>query len=135
MAFDSFAHVPLTDEVLAHIWEGEPGEPSRGGHRFGLGREGKTEFPEQWDFHVVAAAVRATLDRPQTIFLDRQKPACGRIVGGVLVRVQLVLRGRGLTVRTAFPSCGEGVYRNVRGERIEVPLDYRRLEQYHGTHE
>ena len=135
MSFESFAHVSLTPEVLAHIWEGEPSDLRKGGHRFGLGREGKTEFPEDWDIHVVAAAVRSTLDRPQTIFLNSQKPACGRIVGQVFVRVQLVATKSGLYVRTAFPVCGVGVIRNVRGKLVAMPLDYRRLEDYHGVHE
>ncbi|MEY4997307.1 MAG: hypothetical protein RLY59_711, partial [Actinomycetota bacterium] len=32
MVFESFAHVPVTEELLRHVWEGEA-DPSKGGHR------------------------------------------------------------------------------------------------------
>ena len=44
MFFESFAYIPVTEDLLRHVWEGEV-DTNTGGHRFGLGREGKTEFP------------------------------------------------------------------------------------------
>jgi hypothetical protein len=65
MSFESFAHVALPESVIEHIWNGESEDSRRGGHRFGLGREGKTEFPEDWSLEMVYSAVRLTLDHPQ----------------------------------------------------------------------
>lgn len=123
MQFESFAHVPLTDEVLAHIWEGEPGDPRKGGHRFGLGREGKTEFPEHWTLEMMSQAVRITLNTPQFIAVAGPFTRCSRIVKRVLVRVQLSKQSGADVVTSAYPVCGDDVFLNVRGRRISVPLD------------
>lgn len=128
MDFESFAHVPLTDEVLAHIWEGEPGDVNQGGHRFGLGREGKTEFPESWSIEQVAIAVRKTLDQPQSVRTFRQGIILKRLFLELIVEVELRVKKDGTILITAFPLCGDGVFMNVRGQRQQIPLNINNLE-------
>lgn len=128
MSFESFTHVPISDAVLAHIWEGEPGELNQGGHRYGLGRDGKTEFPEHWDLDVVRAAIRSTLDRPEGVFFRGSTVNCARVVGGVLVRVRMKIERGVLSVQTAYPAGGPGVVMNVRGKQVSLPLDLSKLE-------
>lgn len=127
MQFESFAHVPLTDEVLAHIWEGEPGDLNQGGHRFGLGREGKTEFPESWALEMVERAVRLTLDQPQSIHFSGQFIFLRRLVNLVIIEVRVIHRGSSYSVISAYPISGEGIARNVRGLRVVLPIDFRQL--------
>ena len=128
MDFESFAHVPLTDEVLAHIWEGEPGDVNQGGHRYGLGREGKTEFPENWTLEQVSIAVRKTLDQPQSVRTFRQGIILKRLFLELIVEVELRVKKDGTILITAFPLCGDGVFMNVRGQRQQIPLNINNLE-------
>ena len=127
MVFESFAHVPVTEELLRHVWEGED-DPTKGGHRFGQGRELKTEFPEDWDFARVELAINLVLSQPQSIRRRGTKVTCLKQVGMVIVGVYLVERPSGVTLVTAYPDCGDGVYRNVKGKAVPQPLDISRLE-------
>lgn len=128
MAFDSFAHVPLTDEVLAHIWDGEPGDVNQGGHRYGLGREGKTEFPEDWSADRTRKAVMRVLAHPHSVIHHQQKVICLGLIADVIIEVRLSINADGLFLQTAFPVCGVGVFQNVRGSRQARPLDIAILE-------
>ena len=127
MVFESFAHVPVTEELLRHVWEGEA-DPAKGGHRFGLGRELKTEFPEDWDLARVELAINLVLSQPQSIRRRGTKVTCLKQVGMVIVGVYLVERPSGVTLVTAYPDCGDGVYLNVKGKPVSQPLDISRLE-------
>ena len=127
MDFKSFAHVLVTEELLRHVWDGEP-NGLQGGHRFGLGREGKTEFPEEWDLTMVENAIRLTLNSPQAVREHSSLIFCDRVVGLVLLRVRLNLNRKEIFIHSAYPLCGEGVYRNVSGLRQPLPLDFSRLE-------
>ena len=86
MVFESFAHVPVTQELLQHVWEGEQ-DSTKGGHRYGLGRLFKTEFPQSWNREHVHLAILKTLSRPQ--FINRQSRfiLCDREIENVIVRV------------------------------------------------
>lgn len=56
--------IRLPPDRLAHILDGDsPGQG--GGHRYGTGRPGKTEFPPDWDEQRIASAVLHTACRPQ----------------------------------------------------------------------
>lgn len=127
MAFESFAHVPVTEELLRHVWEGEP-NGHQGGHRFGLGREGKTEFPREWDLQMVRNSIVLTLSSPQTVKFQGDIVRCLRQVGEVVVAVTLIDKGDGHDIQTAFPVCGAGVLRNDRGLSTSLPLDLSVLE-------
>jgi len=54
--------VNLTPERSTHILDGEPG--GGGGHRHGVGKPGKTEFPASWDDERVIANVLDVARRP-----------------------------------------------------------------------
>lgn len=127
MSFESFAHVPITKELLRHVWEGEV-DPTQGGHRYGLGREGKTEFPEHWDIDVLRQSIRLTLDKPQAIRVKSPYIYCDRVVAQVLIRVRLFRAQTTVKILASYPICGEGVVRNQSGRRINLSLDLSRLE-------
>ena len=127
MAFESFAHVPVTEVLLRHVWEGEP-NGHQGGHRYGLGREGKTEFPESWDLARVEHAIHLTISHPQAVRFKSPFIYCDRVVSSVLLRVRLKNQGSSLFIETAYPICGDDVCRIVAGLRQSLPLDFSRLE-------
>lgn len=127
MVFESFAHVPVTEELLRHVWEGEP-NGRQGGHRSGLGREGKTEFPEHWDISMVEHSIHEVLSRPQRIHTDGRNLTLHRIIGGVMVCVKLRKSIHSYLVFAAFPVCGDGVFRVTKGIPRPIPLDFSMLE-------
>ena len=127
MVFESFAHVPVTEALLRHVWEGEP-NGRKGGHRFGLGREGKTEFPENWELSMAEYAITETLSRPQVVRINKDSTTCLRQVGGVVMIVTLYRRRRRLFILTAYPLSGDGVGQNRHHIRVDVPLDLSVLE-------
>ena len=53
----------LRDKTLNHILRGE-GDGRRGGHLYGTGVAGKTEFPQQWDERRIATAINRTIKTP-----------------------------------------------------------------------
>jgi hypothetical protein len=127
MYFQSFAHVSVTEELLQHVWEGEP-NGHQGGHRFGLGREGKTEFPEDWTVATVKKAIRATLSHPHSIQRFEERTFLLREVKCVIVQVEVRHFSGGNTIRSVYPVCGEGVFRNQKGRKQLLPLDISIME-------
>ena len=127
MAFESFAHVPVTEELLRHVWGGEP-NGHQGGHRYGLGREGKTEFPEEWTLVTVTEAILATLAHPQSIHVYEERTFLLREVKQVILQIEMRKLAGGFTIKSVFPVCGEGVFRNQKGRRQFLPLDISVME-------
>ena len=127
MTFESFAHVPVTEELLRHVWEGES-DGRQGGHRYGLGREGKTEFPENWDLVMVRTAISLTLTSPQSVKIRGRYIHLLRQVAEVIVAVTLITNKTNIDVFTAFPVCGVNVFRNDRGLKTFLPLELSVLE-------
>lgn len=127
MVFESFAHVPVTEELLRHVWEGEV-DPTKGGHRYGLGREGKTEFPKEWDLAVVELAIVAVLNKPQFVGHRGSSVILKKQVGEVVVEVKLRVIGATHEIEYAYPINGTGVFRNQTGLRKYLPLNNQSLE-------
>lgn len=127
MAFESFAHVPVTEELLRHVWEGEP-NGLQGGHRYGLGREGKTEFPEDWTLVTVKEAILVTLTHPQSICVYEERTFLLREVKHVILQIEMRKLSGGFIIKSVFPVCGEGVFRNQKGRRQLLPLDISVME-------
>ena len=127
MVFESFAHVPVTEELLRHVWEGED-DPAKGGHRFGLGREGKTEFPQEWDLAIVKLAIVAVLEKPQFVGHRGSSVILKKQVGEVIVEVKLRIIGSTHEIEHAYPINGAGVFRNQSGLRKYLPLTIQSLE-------
>jgi hypothetical protein len=75
-----------------------------GGHKFGVGRPGKTEFPESWsDDKIIEEAISVGNDPASSRRVDPD----GRVVvegtrEGIDIRV--VLEPDGITVVTAYPT-------------------------------
>lgn len=128
MPFESFAHVPITEELIRHVWEGEE-DLSKGGHRFGLGRLHKTEFPEHWGKEEVLSAIEITLLKPQLIRHKVITILCERVVGDVVVCVVLRKSRFGLRLHSAYPVCGSGVFRNDPQGRTLLPLEVQTWEE------
>lgn len=127
MAFESFAHVPVTEELLRHVWEGEA-DPAKGGHRYGLGREGKTEFPENWELSMVEIAILKVLNKPEFVGHRGTAIILKKQVGEVIVEVKLRLNGPIHEIEYAYPINGAGVFRNQSGLRKYLPLTIKSLE-------
>ena len=123
MVFESFAHVPITEELLRHVWEGEP-NGRQGGHRFGLGRLFKTEFPESWGQEDVRCAIQLTIAQPHFINWQSRFILCDREIDNVLVRVVIADFISHQQIHSAYPVCGEGVIRNDRNGKVNLPLDF-----------
>jgi hypothetical protein len=95
------------------VVNGDDDNPEKGGHAFGTGRPGKTEFPEGWDDQDISEALAAVADRPSKVSPD----LTGRnfITEGIHrgVTVQAVVRPDG-SVEAGWPVKGPGVRRNPR---------------------
>lgn len=83
----------------------------QGGHRFGTGTPGKTEFPASWSDDDILGAIRqvggtGTVDRPA--HRDGDLVIVGE-VNGVTIKVVVQPSGE---VRTGYPVSGPGVRRN-----------------------
>jgi hypothetical protein len=104
----SIDSVSIPEDRARHILDGEG---RSGGHRYGTGIPGKTEFPSSWSDADILEAIRqvagnGTVDRPAHRGGDLV------IVGAVNgVTIEVVVQPNG-EVRTAYPLSGLGVIRN-----------------------
>jgi hypothetical protein len=127
MSFESFSHVPVTEELLRHVWDGEE-DQTKGGHRFGSGREGKTEFPEHWDISMAESSIRSVLRQPQSIRRNKNHIKLFGVYGEVIIGVKITILNGVVWIDAAFPVCGDGVFRITKGIPQELPLDISMLE-------
>ena len=106
----SIESISIPEDRARHILDGEG---RSGGHRFGTGTPGKTEFPESWSDDDILDAIRevagnGTVDRPA------HRPGDLVIVGEVDgVTIKVIVRPNG-EVRTGYPVSGDGVLDNLR---------------------
>lgn len=106
----SIDNISIPEDRERHILDGEG---RSGGHRFGTGTPGKTEFPESWSDDDVLGAIRevagnGVVDRPA--HREGDLVIAGE-VDGVIIEVVVQPNGE---VRTAYPLSGKGVVRNPR---------------------
>ena len=107
-----------------HILDGEPDDLSKGGHRSGVGRDRKTEFPPEWDDERIMAAVRLTESEPQYVDVFGDRTIRRREVDGVIIEVSSYPdRSGNETMRAAYPKNGDGVIENRDEQQVAVPLD------------
>jgi hypothetical protein len=102
--------IRVTPGTRTHILEGDE---TGGGHRHGIGRPGKTEFPRQWDDHHIIDAVLAVARRPDQA-PERQNWNGRWLVNGKhdSVKIVAIVESDGL-VCTAWPVEGSpGVVKN-----------------------
>jgi hypothetical protein len=101
----------VSPERTTHILDGEPG--GGGGHRHGVGKPGKTEFPASWDDRKIVDTVVDAARRPDSTpehqhWNDRW--VCSGIRDSVEVSVIVLRSGE---IWTAWPEEGSpGVIRN-----------------------
>lgn len=122
MSFLSFSHVLITDEFIRHVCQGEPENPHRGGHLFGVGREGKTEFPENWDVAAIVRAMSGLLEKPENVRFSGTHIYLRKTWRGVLIELKLVNTKNQLVPTYCFPVSGAGVIRNVSGRRVSLDI-------------
>ncbi|WP_036509317.1 nucleotidyl transferase AbiEii/AbiGii toxin family protein [Nocardia aobensis] len=97
----------VPDHYLTHILDG--GE-SGGGHRYGTGIPGKTEFPERWDDPTVVRTILDIAAAPTRALF--QSNGYWNVIGERDdVTVTAIVRPDG-RIRAAWPEFGRGVFRN-----------------------
>lgn len=104
----SIDSVSIPEDRARHILDGEG---RSGGHRYGTGTPGKTEFPASWSDDDILEAIRqvagtGTVDRPAHRGGDLV--VVGEVNG---VTIEVVVQPNG-EVRTGYPLSGPGVRRN-----------------------
>lgn len=102
---------PLRDEVLTHVCEGDPADQTRGGHLYGIGRPGKTEFPRRWTRDTIAVALISVAADPRSHHKKRRRGrwfAKGTYRG---VSITAVVTPDG-EVAAGWPESGPGVRKN-----------------------
>lgn len=100
-----------TPERQEHILDGDPNDLESGGHRYGTGRPGKTEFPERWSDDKTIDYVEDVArqpDRPPSQLPDENWESYGQRDG---VNIRTIVRPDG-SIETAHPTSGNGVVRN-----------------------
>ena len=113
---------PLSRQSQDHILHGDPSH-KRGGHQYGSGISGKTEFPKDWDGQRIITEIGRVLAHPDWTLEganDRSLWRFGKTVDGVQIEVRAYRRGGRFFVDHAYPAGGEGVTRVTRNGRIVV---------------
>jgi hypothetical protein len=107
--------IHVTPERTTHILDGEPG--GGGGHRHGVGKPGKTEFPASWDDKKITGHVLDVVRRPDSppVLQNRNNRwICSGMRDGVEVTAIVLRSGE---IWTAWPEeGGPGVRRNPKKE-------------------
>lgn len=118
---------PLTRTVRDHILYGDG--KSKGGHLYGYGVMGKTEFPQTWTPKAISEAIGRVIANPDWNVAAKNPRALhrfGSVIDEVQVEVQAFLRDGLYEVDRAFPAGGDGVTRNTENGRIEAGLSKKR---------
>ncbi|QCG77016.1 MuF-like minor capsid protein [Gordonia phage Ewald] len=118
---DPFPH--FNDPRLQPTWRAEStrrhildGDENGGGHRSGLGKLGKTEFPPDWSDDKVMDAVARTVLDPGLDETHNGRRYRVRIVDEVIVETTAFVDENGVErFSKAFPNRGRGVVKNVDG--------------------
>ena len=107
--------IRVTPERTTHILDGEP--DGGGGHRHGVGKPGKTEFPASWDDKKIIDTVVDVVRRPDSppVLQNRNSRwICSGTRDGVEVTAIVLRSGE---IWTAWPEeGGPGVRRNPKKE-------------------
>ncbi|MCU1673448.1 MAG: Bacterial EndoU nuclease [Frankiales bacterium] len=99
----------LRPDRRRHILDGE-GPKKGGGHRPGLGKPGKTEFPAGWSDDDIISCVMQTAMRPERVEVTRGQFAAFADYDGATVKVVISVDG---DVITAYPlPGGRGIVQN-----------------------
>ena len=113
---------PLSRQSQDHILHGDPVH-KRGGHQYGSGIGGKTEFPKDWDGQRIITEIGRVMADPDWTLEganDRSLWRFGKTVDGVQIEVRAYRRDGRFFVDHAYPAGGEGVTRVTGNGRIVV---------------
>lgn len=111
---------PLSRQAQEHILHGDP-KQHKGGHLYGSGVAGKTEFPESWDEERIVRSIGDVMTSPDWVRqakTDRGTWYFGKEVGGVQIQVAAYKRDGRYYVDRAYPAGGAGVIRNSENGKI-----------------
>jgi len=108
----SIEGISIPENRARHILDGDG---RSGGHRFGTGNPGKTEFPASWTDAEIIEAIRQVAGTGTVVGSAHRVGdlLIGGELNGVRIRVVVQLNGE---VRTGYPVLGEGVIENPRRE-------------------
>lgn len=106
---------PISWSDLNHVVNGDQDKPDNGGHAFGTGRPGKSEFPEDWDVEDISEALAAVADQPSMVepTLRGRNFFAEGIHRGVTIKA--VVRPDG-SIAAGWPLKGPGVKHNPRSQ-------------------
>lgn len=105
----------LSYSDLHHVLNGDPDDPSSGGHAHGRGRPGKTEFPPEWSAEDVKDAIESVAGRPRRC---HAAPNGSWLATATYrnVTVTSVVQPDG-RITAGWPKGGPGVHRNPSSHR------------------
>lgn len=92
----------VSQKAETHILDGDSN--GRGGHRFGTGRPGKTEFPRGWSDDKIIKAVESVANDPALsshLRRDRREEVRGTRDG---IDILVVIERGGMEIVTAYPT-------------------------------
>ncbi|MGV0870028.1 phage minor capsid protein [Corynebacterium kalidii] len=109
----------LDSTARRHILDGEPGKAHLGGHRRGVGRVGKTEFPASWSDADIINAVDLALSDPHWSRIDGDRSTLRRVVtkngDRVLIEASYYPKDGEMFLRAGYPKSGDDVVLNLAG--------------------
>lgn len=130
--------LPFTKELAKHIWDGDE---DGGGHSYGLGKPGKTEFPESWNSLTVEVVTRELLfygkaAYPKGNFTNLKLEGLHQ---DVIIRAWINDAGTAAErLGTVHPIRGAGIFKNLKdGTKESKPLqssDKKRYNELYGSH-
>ena len=111
---------PLSRQSQDHILHGDPVH-KKGGHQYGSGINGKTEFPKEWDGQRIIAGIGRVMADPDWAKkgeTSRSLWRFGKTVDGVQIEVRAYRRDGRFFIDHAYPAGGKGVTRVTENGRM-----------------
>ena len=111
---------PLSRQSQNHILHGDPVH-KKGGHQYGSGINGKTEFPKEWDGQRIIAGIGRVMADPDWAKkgeTSRSLWRFGKTVDGVQIEVRAYRRDGRFFIDHAYPAGGKGVTRVTENGRM-----------------
>ena len=131
------ARYELIERNFQHVIYGEIDNEIKGGHKAGLGRNNKTEFPPSWDDDKIKQALLLVESEPHAARQTRSTTVRLREVDGVLIRMQTHSSNGMEIFDAAYPINGHGVMVNKGSKKLQRPLSRkpidRMLQKLRGT--
>lgn len=111
---------PLSRQSQDHILHGDPVH-KKGGHQYGSGINGKTEFPKDWDGQRIITEIGRVMADPDWAKKGETSQSLwrfGKTVDGVQIEVRAYRRDGRFFIDHAYPAGGKGVTRVTENGRM-----------------